>query len=52
MILKIIYILVVLLNVFFLVVGIKKKLSNKWFNLLAVVIMIVMYFLIDWKNLP
>lgn len=51
MTLKILYILLVLLNVVFFIIGIKKKTSNKWFNLLAIVIMILMYFLIDWKNL-
>ena len=51
MTLKIIYILLVLLNVFFLIIEFKRKLVGKWFSLLAIVIMVLMYFLIDWKNL-
>lgn len=51
MTLKIVYIILVLLNVVFLIIEIKRKLSSKWFSLLAIVIMILMYFLIDWKNL-
>jgi hypothetical protein len=51
MIFKIIYILMILLNVFFFIVGIKKKFPLKWFNLVAIIILVIMYFLIDWKNL-
>jgi hypothetical protein len=51
MIIKIFYFLMILLNVVFFIISVKKKTSNKWFNFIAIVFMIIMYFLIHWENL-
>jgi hypothetical protein len=49
---KIFYFVLILLNIIAVVSGFLKCSNSKWFNIFVVIVMIIFYHIIVWKNLP